>query len=186
MAYCGQCGSRVYEGDQFCGYCGASVLLDEREDIPGASEVEDGLSDTPQPNIAPSTVYQEPNRRSRSVLLFSSIAMLIMLLTVAAIFGLTRFNSLGGVFGGSDAPAGGEVSDTPEANTPPTTIQEQQTVDEGSSTMETTSPGYLSTSEVVLYEEFGGEYVDAVRDEDWEKTYSMLDETSQEEFTEEE
>jgi hypothetical protein len=40
--------------------------------------------------------------------------------------------------------------------------------------------------EGVLYEELGREYVDAVRNEDWDQTYSMLGETFQQEFTEEE
>ena len=36
------------------------------------------------------------------------------------------------------------------------------------------------------YEEFGYRYDEAVRNEDWQETYSMLDEYSQQEFTEEE
>ncbi|QIN82782.1 hypothetical protein GBA63_09065 [Rubrobacter tropicus] len=47
-------------------------------------------------------------------------------------------------------------------------------------------PSWMSDGEISSLEEFGREYDEAVRREDWEETYEMLDGSSQEEFTEDE
>ncbi len=47
-------------------------------------------------------------------------------------------------------------------------------------------PSWMSDEEIAALEEFGRDYDEAVRREDWEETYSMLEESSQQEFTEEE
>ena len=47
-------------------------------------------------------------------------------------------------------------------------------------------PSWMSEEEIASLEEFGRRYDEAVRREDWEATYSMLDESSQQQFTEEE
>jgi len=44
----------------------------------------------------------------------------------------------------------------------------------------------MSDGEIAALEEFGHDYDEAARRGDWEETYSMLDEDSQQEFTEEE
>jgi hypothetical protein len=109
----------------------------------------------------------------------------MVLLLATTVFAATRSETLMGMFGEEDTPTSGAV-DSPEADTPTPTVQEEQTVDEGVSTTETTSPGYLSASEVEIYEEFGREYADAFQDGAWEQTYSMLDDASRDEFTVEE
>jgi hypothetical protein len=50
----------------------------------------------------------------------------------------------------------------------------------------TSEPSWMSDEEIASLEEFGRRYDEAVRGEDWEATYSMLDESSQQQFTEEE
>lgn len=169
--YCGQCGNAVAAGDRFCGNCGSIV--------PSTVDVETQV--IPQPEA----VSQSPSGTHRRTLLIAGLVTAMVLLLAATVFSATRSETLMGIPGQEDTPTGGAVN-SPEEDAPPPTVQEEQTVYEGGTTSETTSPGYLSASEVEVYEEFGREYADALQDGDWEQTYSMLDETSQEEFTEEE
>ncbi len=79
-------------------------------------------------------------------------------------------------------PFRGELADGGDGSyTVPETTSEEDIVDQSRESAED-----LEASEDRLYKQFGREYDEAARNEDWEQTYSMLGEKSQEEFTEEE
>ena len=79
-------------------------------------------------------------------------------------------------------PFRGELADGGDSSyTVPETTSEEDIVDQARESAED-----LEASEDRLYKQFGREYDEAAQNEDWEQTYSMLGETSQEEFTEEE
>lgn len=160
MAYCGQCGSRVYERDQFCGSCGA-ILLPEHRDSAYTQEIPS------QPRTPQTPQYTASNNSTRLLVLAASAGLLLILLGGIGAIALTGVNPIASAFGGN-VTAGEESGDSPEAATPPPVAEED--------TAETEDP----------VEAFVDEYYGYVQAEDWAGTYSLLDEETQAEFSEEE
>lgn len=164
--YCGSCGSIVQAGDQFCGVCGASIPPDAPEAIP-TQEIPTLVS--PPPSI--------PSRRRNRKLINGVMvgALLVFSLVGVGALALTGLGQglLGGTSGGT-APSGSDDGAGSEK-------QEPTTSSSGPS-----EPSWMSDEEIAALEGFGRDYDEAVRSEDWEGTYSMLDEESRQEFTEEE
>lgn len=155
MAYCGQCGNRVYEGDQFCGSCGA-VLLPEHRDSAATQEIPS------QPRTPPQYTY---SRNSTKLLaLTASAGLLVILIGGFGALALSGINPLAAL--GEDSPPSQEQS--PDAAIPPPVAEEETT--------EAENP----------VEAFVDEYYGYVQAEDWAGTYSLLDDETQAEFSEEE
>lgn len=164
MAFCGQCGNRVYEEDEFCGSCGAILLPDFQdsaitEEIPSQPR---STQHTPQ--------YTSSNNSTRLLVLVASAGLLLILLGGIGAIALTGVNPIASVFGGS-ATAGEESEDSPEAATPPPATEEETVSD-------------LATEDAV--QTFVADYYSYVDAEDWSGTYSLLDQETQAEFSEEE
>ncbi len=107
-------------------------------------------------------------------------AVSVLLLVVGSIAALALNSGLNPL-GSSDPRPAGDQGNAPAPKEP-----------EGSGTTESSTPETTTPSSTQpnpdeeRLEEFGREYDAANRDEDWEETYAMLDEESQQEFTEEE
>ena len=157
---CKRCGNTVLSGDRFCGNCGAAVLTP----APQAEQV------IPQP-VAAAQGVGYGGRRRRRVWVNAAMFSLIVLLGVGAIAALAFKDTLG-LLGASDQRLTGNGEATPP----------QSEVGR-----EPTSPGPAPSappsSEEAL-EDFGREYDEAHRSGDWEATYSMLLESTQQNFTE--
>ncbi len=118
-----------------------------------------------------------PRRRKRLWVNAAAIS-LILLVSVGAVAALALNDGLGLLGGSEQRPA-----DNP-ANVP--AREDNERPGEGSTTEPTTSPSSEPNPDEERLEEFGYEYDEANRRGDWEETYSMLSESSQQEFTEEE
>lgn len=180
-AYCGQCGNPVEAADRFCGTCGAPVLAP----APQAEQV------IPRPVAA---AHGAPVQSSRRPLLLAGILGALAVLLVGggalALVGLGYGNNLLG--GSEQAPPPpseerGVAPPQPETTQEPDPAQEPTGGAEGtaSATPPSNQPSYEEQEDALL-EEFARSYDEAARRGDWEATYSMLDESSQQEFTEEE
>lgn len=168
-AYCGQCGNPVQPGDRFCGECGAAVL-----DPPPQAE---------QVISRPTAASQAPSRRSgRPLLLAVVLGALAVLLVGGGALALVGFGSGNNLLGRSEQNPPSASDNREVAPSQPKTIQEPLT-----SLAPTTSasPSSASSEEEQL-KEFGREYYAATKREDWEATYAMLDESSQQKITEQE
>lgn len=165
---CQQCGKPVQEGDQFCGNCGAAILSPP----PQAEQI--------VPELIAASQTTTTTRR-RPLFLVGAITVLLILLVGTGAMALVAFNSGSGLFGSSEPQPADEPNNPSQGNSEePTEATNPETTQTSSS--ESTTP----SSEEELYKEFGREYDDAVRREDWSATYSMLYATSQDEFTEQE
>jgi len=106
-------------------------------------------------------------------------AILVLSLLGVGALALTGVGPGTGLLGGAEGdPA---PSKTPDATGVESEEQEPTTSASGPS-----EPSWMSDEEIAALEGFGREYDGAVRRGDWEETYSMLDEESQQAFTEEE
>ncbi len=167
--FCGQCGTAVQPGDRFCGSCGAVTL-------PPAPQAEQVV---PEPVRTVQGAAYAPRRRNRFWVNAAAISLLL-LVSVGAVAALALSSGLNPL-GSSDPQPGGDRGNEPAPKEP-----------EGSGTTESSTPETTTPSSTQpnpdeeRLEEFGREYDAANRDEDWEETYSMLEEESQQEFTEEE
>lgn len=183
MAYCGQCGNRVYEGDQFCGSCGA-VLLPEHRESAATQEVPS------QPRTPPQ--YTSPRRNSTKLLALAiAMGLLVILLGGTGVMTLSGVNPIASVFGGAPPPE--EASeDNSEAATPSPTTEEQESDTTPPSTEEETVQSSepletVDTSELEAdAEEAVEEHYQMVGLEDWDYSYDNLDSSTQAMFTEEE
>ncbi len=167
-AYCGQCGNPVQTGDRFCGTCGAAVLAP-----PSQAE-----------QVIPRSVAaaQSSATRSRKPFLLAAVVGALAVLLVGggalALVGLNGTNLLGGA----------------EQNPPSSSDNQGVAPSQPETTQEPASPASptpsasasSSSSEEAQLEQFGREYDEAARREDWEAIYSMLDESSQQKITEQE
>lgn len=168
--YCGSCGSIVQAGDQFCGVCGASIPPDAPEAIP-TQEI---------PTLVPSPPNVPAGRRSRPLILVAVLGTLLVLSLVGAgAMALTGLGPGAGLLGGAESkPPPSGTSDAPGTGS-----EKQEPTTTSSAPAE---PSWMSDGEIAALEGFGRDYDGAVRRGDWEETYSMLDEDSRQEFTEEE
>jgi hypothetical protein len=165
---CQRCGNPLQPGDQFCGSCGAVNL-------PPAPQAEKVVSEPPLRAQGTTTA---PRRRNR---LWVSVAAVSVLLLVMGSVAALALNSGLNPLGSSDPRPAGDQGNAPAPKEPESSGTTE------SSTPETTTPSSTQPNpdEEVL-EAFGRDYDEANRGEDWEETYSMLDEESQQQFTEEE
>ena len=154
---CSQCGNSVQEEDRFCGVCGARVTPITPED----PQV------IPRPAAAAQGGAVESGNRVRLLVIGSAAALLLLLVGGGAL----AFMGSGigaNLFGGSD-PGAAQPAPTPEP---------AQTDAQEPSGEEPTPVDYL--------QQFVSGYYAAAAREDWAATYSMLDEESEQEVTEEE
>lgn len=160
-ARCGQCGSATEPGDRFCGTCGAPILVPP----PQAEQVI-------RRTVAAAQGAGYVGRRSTRMWINAVMFSLIGLLGVGAVAAFAFSDGLG-LLGASDRPPADNRGIVPPQ---PETAQEPTAPDPALSAPPT-------SGEEVL-EEFGREYDEASRSEDWGATYSMLDEFSQRGITE--
>lgn len=170
--YCGNCGSIARASDRFCGVCGAAIPPDAQAATPTEKTpvlVQEPRQDTPASGGAV--------RRPRWVV---PVALLIVMI---ASTGTLAYAALRGGPGMS----GGQVPESAEAP-PPQERRPEEPSPLSDEEPNTTSvpPGTADGSERERLRSFVSDYQEAAIREDWEATYSMLDETSQQEFTEEE
>lgn len=166
-SFCGQCGGSLEDGDRFCGVCGARIPPDAQDASP--------TQDIP-------TLVQPPpvvttSRRSRSRIVAAVLGVLLVFLLGAV--GAMAFSGLGS--------GGGLLGGTQEDPAPPQPSGESPGSPQRTTFSSTPSePSWMSDEEIAALEEFGRDYDEAMRRGAWEETYSMLDEESQQEFTEQE
>ncbi len=94
--------------------------------------------------------------------------------------------SLDGIDEELSDPFKGQLKDTRKSDTTKPNKPSNQPNSGKSGTTTPTTPSSQPDSDEERLKKFGREYDTANRGEDWKKTYSMLDESSQKEFTEEE
>ncbi len=186
---CQRCGNPVQPGDGFCGVCGARVAPVTPED----------------PQVIPqqSAAAQAPPRSSRSMLLVTGIAVLLVFLLVgggAFAFLSSRGEEGSGSTGHQQRGAnGGPDTDKPKGNgttvyTPDSSAEGETTVDlsddtsppaEPTTFTESTSSNTPPGSDEELRRAVE-DYYEAVDQEDWSYTYDHLDSTTRSQFTREE
>lgn len=165
--YCGRCGSPMQEGDRFCGTCGAAILATP-------AQADQGI---PQAAAA----AQGDATRRRTLLLAGVAAVLLVLLAGGVALAFAGLGP-GNLFGGSNQGSPSATNNKEGAPPQPAATEEPTSLDPTTSA----SPSPSTDSESAQLEEFGRQYDEAARHEDWKATYSMLDESSQREFTEQE
>lgn len=182
-AYCGQCGNLVQEGDRFCGTCGATILAP----APQAERV------TP-PQVA-AAQGSAARSRSRPLLLVGVLGALAVLLVGGGALAFVGLGVGSNLLGGSEqdplgdsrgaAPSQPEVTQGADPPREPTDQTRGYGATEATTPSSSGQPSYEEQEDALL-EGFAREYDEASRREDWEETYSMLDASSQQEFTEDE
>ena len=172
--YCGNCGSPVQEDDRFCGSCGAVTA-------PPAQQAQQVI---PR-QVAAAQGAEFGGRRRARAWINAAMISLIVLLGVGAVAAFV-FNDGLGLLGASDRSSTDDRGATPSQ---PEAVQEPTAsgpTTSGSPFSDPSEPSWMSSEEIASLEEFGRDHDEAVGREDWEATYSMLDESSQQEFTEKE
>ncbi len=99
--------------------------------------------------------------------------MLFVLLLGTGAIALVAFNSGAGLFGGQDPQPTNEPDDLSQGDPEESTVSPS------------TGPSYEEQEDERI-EEFARDYDEALRQEDWAETYTMLEDSSQQEFTEQE
>ena len=165
--YCGNCGSIAQAGDQFCGVCGSRIPSDAEAAAP-TEEI---------PTLVPPPPMPSGRRRNRRLINAVMVGAIVVVSLVGV--GALALTGLGsGLVGGTEdnSATSGSSDDgaRPDRRGPASTAS-------GPS-----EPSWMSDEEIAALEEFGRDYDEAERNQDWDRTYSMLDEDSQQEFTEEE
>ena len=157
-ANCQQCGNRLQPGDKFCGECGAAALSPP----PQAEQV---IPRQEAASHAPS--------RSRRLPWVLAVSVLAVLVVGTGALAAVAFQDRLGFLGEPNTESADEPDGCSRGNVEePATPSSEET-------------SYEDQEDAIL-EEFVRDYDEAVRREDWEGTYYMLDESSQAEFTEEE
>lgn len=170
VAYCGNCGNPVQAGDTFCGVCGSRIPPDAQDASP-TREI---------PTLVPPPPSIPGRRRNRKLITGVMVGTLLVLMLLGggalALTGLGSGGGLLGATGGDPGPSGGSDGSggRPEGRQPTTPSSAPS------------EPSWMSDEEIAALEGFGRDYDGAVRRGNWDETYSMLDEESQQEFTEKE
>lgn len=168
-ACCHQCGNPLQEEDRFCGTCGATILSPP----PQAEQV------IPQQEAA----SHAPSRRRRLPWVLAVSILAVLVVGTGALAAVAFQDRLGFLGEPNTEPA--DESNNPQGNSEEAASPPEPTEPTSPETTQTPSTEKTTAStEEELYKEFGREYDEAVRQKDWSATYSMLYETSQDEFTE--
>ncbi len=171
ISYCGQCGNPIYEGDGFCGKCGAAVLPTPRQ----------AEQEIPEPAVpAGGTPLRNSRRR---LFLVGAVAALLILVVGTSVLAIVALNSGTSLLGGSEPRPANEANSPSQGNAQDPVPPPEPT--QPTTTSSSTQPSYEEQEDAQL-EQFARRYDEAIRRGDSEATYSMLDESSQQQFTEEE